>query len=414
MRLLHTSDWHLGHTLYDTSREAEHAAFLGWLLETLEAQKVDALLVAGDIFDTANPGAEAQAAWYDFIAQARRRRPKLDIVVIGGNHDSAGRLDAPQPLFAALKVRVVGGLPRARGQAALEQLLVPLHDARGRVAAWVAAVPYLRPSDLPPVPEDTADRLVEGVRAVYAEVLEGARARREPGQALVAMGHCYMVGTELSALSERRILGGNQHALPVELFQEDVAYAALGHLHKAQRVGGREGVRYSGSPIPLSLDEAHYAHQVLLVELEGERLGSVRPLHVPRTVDMLRVPARDAATLDDVVAELEALPELEPESPDWRRPYLEVCVALPRPEPALRRKVEAALEGRAARLVKLTPAYTGTGHALADGRPGLSLKERTPEDVFRARHARDYVEPPEPALLEAFHSLLTQVQEEAS
>jgi exonuclease SbcD len=200
----------------------------------------------------------------------------------------------------------------------------------------------------------------------------------------------------------------------VELFPEDVAYAALGHLHKAQRVGGREGVRYSGSPLPLSLSEASYAHQVLLVELEGEALASVRPLHVPRLVDIVRVPSRDAATLEDVLTALEALPGLEQETPDWRRPYLEVCVALPRPEPALRRRVEAVLEGKAARLVKLTPAYTGTGNALAEERPGVSLKERTPEDVFRARYARDYTEPPEPALLEAFHSLLTQVQEDAS
>ncbi|WP_257454966.1 exonuclease SbcCD subunit D C-terminal domain-containing protein [Archangium lipolyticum] len=414
MRLLHTSDWHLGHTLYDTSREAEHSAFLEWLLDTLETQKVDALLVAGDIFDTANPSAEAQASWYRFVAQARRRCPRLDIVVIGGNHDSAARLDAPDPLFAALDVRVVGGLPRSRGSMDLERLLVPVKDAQGKVGAWVAAVPYLRPADLPLVAEEVGDRLVEGVRSIYAEVLEGARSRRKAGQALVAMGHCYMVGTELSALSERKILGGNQHALPVDLFPEDVAYAALGHLHKAQRVGGREGVRYSGSPLPLSLSEASYAHQVLLVELDGESLSSVRPLHVPRRVEILRVPARDVATLDDVVQQLEALPELEAETPDWRRPYLEVCVALPRPEPALRRRVEAALEGKAARLVKLTPAYTGTGNALADGRPGLSLKERTPEDVFRARYARDYTEPPEPALFEAFHSLLTQVQEDAS
>jgi exonuclease SbcD len=131
-------------------------------------------------------------------------------------------------------------------------------------------------------------------------------------------------------------------------------------------------------------------------------------------VEIQRVPQRDAATLDDVVQMLEALPELEADTPDWRRPYLEVCVALPRPEPALRRRVEAALEGKAARLVKLTPAYTGSGHTLAEARPGVSLKERTPEDVFRARYARDYTEPMEPALLEAFHALLTQVQEDAS
>lgn len=414
MRLLHTSDWHLGHTLYDVSREAEHAAFLDWLLETLQAQAVDALLVAGDIFDTANPSAEAQAAWYQFVARARRKLPRLDIVVIGGNHDSAARLDAPDPLFSALGVRVVGGLPRVKGELDLERLLVPVHDAKGKVGAWVAAVPYLRPSDLPPVADAAADRLVEGVRAVYGQVLEAARLRRQKGQALVALGHCYMVGGELSELSERKILGGNQHALPVDLFPEDVAYAALGHLHKAQRVGGREGVRYSGSPLPLSLSEAHYRHQVLLVELKGESLEQVKPLSVPRKVEVLRVPSRDAVPLEDVVAQLEALPALEPDAPEWTRPYLEVCVQLPKPEPALRRKVEAALEGRSARLVKLTPWYTGTGGALADVRPGVSLRERTPEDVFRARYARDYTEPPDAVLLESFHSLLTQVQEDGT
>jgi exonuclease SbcD len=414
MRLLHTSDWHLGHTLYDVSREAEHAAFLEWLLDTLEAHAVDALLVAGDIFDTANPSADAQAAWYHFVARARRRLPRLDVVVIGGNHDSAARLDAPDPLFTALGVRVVGGLPRSGGELELERLLVPLHDAKGRVGAWVAAVPYLRPADLPPVPVEAGDRLVEGVRAVYGEVLSAARRRRQPGQALVAMGHCYMTGTELSALSERKILGGNQHALPVELFPEDVAYAALGHLHKAQRVGGREGVRYSGSPLPLSLSEAGYRHQVLLVDLKGDALDVVRPLTVPRTTDMVRVPAREAVPLEEVVALLQALPAHEEGAPEWRRPYLEVCVSLPRPEPALRQKVEKVLDGKAVRLVKLTPAYTGTGGALAEVQPSLSLKERTPEDVFLARHARDYQEPPSPALLEAFHTLLTEVQEDAS
>jgi len=413
MRLLHTSDWHLGHTLYDVSREAEHAAFLSWLLDTLEAQSVDALLISGDIFDTSNPSAEAQAAWYHFIARARRQLPKLDVVVIGGNHDSAARLDAPDPLFAALGVRVVGGLPRSQGALDFERLLVPLHDSRGRVKAWVAALPYLRPADLPFV-QTEGDRLVEGVREVYGVTLEAARRRRQPGQALVAMGHCYMVGTEVSLLSERKILGGNQHALPVDLFPEDVAYAALGHLHKAQRVGGRDGVRYSGSPIPLSLSEAHYRHQVLLVELAGEALGSVRPLSVPRTADMLRVPERDAVPLEEVLERLAALPELEPDMPEQARPYLEVCVSLPRPEPALRRKVEAALEGKAARLVKLTPSYTGTGLVLAESQPGLSLRDRTPEDVFKARYARDYQEPMAPALLESFHTLLAEVQEDAS
>jgi exonuclease SbcD len=173
-------------------------------------------------------------------------------------------------------------------------------------------------------------------------------------------------------------------------------------------------VRYSGSPLPLSLSEAHYRHQVLLVELEDEALSSVRPLSVPRTVDMIRVPEREVLPLDEVLAKLALLPEVDPEVPERARPYLEVCVSLTKPEPSLRRKVEAALEGKAVRLVKLTPSYTGTGQVLAEGQPGLSLRDRTPEDVFKARYARDYQEPLAPALLEAFHTLLTQVQEDAS
>src|SRR5690606_38813120 len=105
-------------------------------------------------------------------------------------------------------------------------------------------------------------------------------------------GHCYMTGTRLSELSERRILGGNQHALPVDLFPDDVAYVALGHLHLAQRVGA-DHVRYAGSPIPLSFGERHYPHQVLLVDLRGERVAGIEPLRVPRSVDLLRVPEGD-------------------------------------------------------------------------------------------------------------------------
>lgn len=413
LRLLHTSDWHLGHTLHDVPRDAEHARFLEWLLAMLEAERVDALLIAGDVFETANPSAEAQRAWYGFVAEARRRMPGLQVVVISGNHDSPARLDAPRTLFHALGVHVVGALPRERGHLLTERVLFPLRDAEGREAAWVAAVPFLRPGDLPPVPEEEeeGDPLVEGVRRVYAEALAAARARRRRGQALVAMGHCYMTGTRLSELSERKVLGGNLHALPVDIFPEDVAYAALGHLHLAQKVGGRDGVRYSGSPLPLALDEAGYRHQAWVVELEGEALAGVRSLAIPRFVDVLRVPEKGSAPLSEVLSLLRRLPARAAGS-EQARPFLEVCVCLPRPEPELRRKVEEALEGKAARLVKLTAQATGDARALADAATGEDLRSLGPEVVFRRRYQRDYPGEPAPALLEAFHELVEQVGQE--
>ncbi len=411
MRLLHTSDWHLGHTLHDVPRDFEHEAFLGWLLETIGEQRVDALLVAGDIFDTANPSARAQAQYYRFLTEARRRYPALQVVVIGGNHDSADRLDAPTPLLDQLGIHVVGGLPRkADRQLDLDRLLVPLRGADGEVQAWVAAVPFLRPADLPPIP-DTEDPLVEGVRAVYREVFEGARRRRTPGQAILGMGHLYMTGTALSELSERRILGGNQHALPHDLFPEDVAYVALGHLHRPQAVG-RSEVRYSGSPIPLSLAEIDYPHQVCLVELEGEELRSVEALRVPRSVEMLRIPRSGALGKAEALEALGKLPSAAGKDPE-RRPFLELRISLERPDPALRHEVERALEGKYARLVRLKVELGGDGRALADRVAKKMLDEIAPEVVFKNRWRQSYEGEPPPELLEAFRALVAEVQEEA-
>jgi exonuclease SbcD len=410
LRILHTSDWHLGHTLHDLPRRHEHASFLRWLLEQLAREQVDALVVAGDVFDTANPSAEAQETLYGFLAAARRAMPELDIVVIGGNHDSAGRLDAPDPLLRALGIRVVGGLPRSGKRVEVDRLVVPLRDRSGAVGAWLAAVPFLRAFDLPFV--DEGDPLVEGVRRVYDEILTAARAKREPGQALLATGHCYMTGTALSSLSERKVLGGNQHALPADIFPADVAYVALGHLHLAQTVGGREGVRYSGSPIPLSLAEAPYAHQVVVADLDGADLHEVRSLLVPRAVPIVKVPAGGPRPLDEVLPLLLALPPLDPALAPEARPYLEVEVAVPKPEPSLRRKIEEAIAGKAARLVRIGVRLEGSGLALPDVFTTTSLKDHEAEDVFRQRYRRSYPNDPPAELLSAFHELVELVAAE--
>ncbi len=413
MRLLHTSDWHLGHTLRDQPRTLEHARFLGWLLTRLidPVDPPDALLVAGDVYDSANPPASAQAMFYRFLSAARRLRPQLDIIVTGGNHDSAARLDAPQPLLDALDVHVVGGLPRHGGQLDPARLIRPLHGPTGAVAAWVVAVPFLRPADLPRVTGD-GDPLVEGVRAVYAQALDLARARRAPGQALVAMGHCFMGGGRLSERSERKVLGGNQHALPPDLFPSDVAYVALGHLHLAQAVGGDDRIRYSGSPLPLSLAEAHYRHQVLQVTLRGPDLDGVLPLYTPRPVPFWRLPADGPQPLEAVEAVLRALPDAPATQPPWRKPFVEVRVQLDGPTPDLRRRVEAALEGKGVRLVRLDAQRSGDGAALADGDATADLTQLTPEAVFRRRWAREHPGEPPAALLKAFHQLLDGVAAE--
>ena len=410
LRVLHTADWHLGHTLHDISRAHEHDCFLSWLLDTLESEKIDVLLIAGDIFDAANPSAAAQRQWYRFLSQARRRMPTLRIVAIAGNHDSAARLEAPRALLEELDIQVVGRLPRVSGDKLdVERLLIPLCDGTGRVVAWCAAVPFLRPADLPRV-VDAEDPLSDGVRAVYAEVFAAAATKREAKQALLAMGHCYMKTATLSELSERKILGGNEHALPANMFGEDVTYVALGHLHFGQEVAGKQSIRYAGAPIPLSMDEMTYEHHVCIATFEGGELIDVQNPKIPRVVGLLRVPEDGPEPRDVVLKELAVLPA---EKPDEIKPYLEVRMRMERPDSAIRRMVADAVEGKHARLVKLTVEYTGSGKSLSQQVPEKQLQDLGAEDVFLQLYRSHHEGEPSDELMACFREIVESVEQEA-
>jgi len=220
-------------------------------------------------------------------------------------------------------------------------------------------------------------------------------------------GHLYMAGADTQYLSERRVSIGGQESAPLRLFPDDIDYVALGHIHRAQRVG-RASIRYAGAPLALSLDEADYKHQIVAIELSGGRIHDLRTLAVPRAVDIVRVPRRGAAPLADVLAELARLPLLVPGDP--ARPFLEVVVALDRPEPKLRAAVEAALDGKRPRLIRLGVELTGDGDALGDRGVRQRLAELDPREVFVRLWGRDHAEPPGDAVLAGFDRLLAEVQ----
>ena len=410
MRLLHTSDWHLGQTLHNYERTYEHQCFLDWLLDTLVAEEVDALLIAGDIFDTANPSASAQKQLYRFLQQARARSPQLDIVVVAGNHDSPGRLEAPGPLLEAHGTSVIGHVMRgANGEIDIERHVVALHDKTGAVKAWCLAVPFLRPGDVPRLPAAAADTppcdpYLAGIALLYQQTFALAAARRQNGQAIVAMGHCHMVDGAASLDSERRIVIGGTEALPAGIFDPAIAYAALGHLHLAQRVGQKEHLRYCGSPLPLSFAEVGYQHQVLRIDLAGGAASEVTPLMVPRAVDLLRVPARPAP-LGEALAALAAL-DL-PERPLHEQPFVEVRVLLDAPEPGLRGRIEAALEGKPVRLAKIetTRKHDGAG-AQATAMSLDQLAQLQPDDIFRRLYLQKFGDDAPEDQMTAFSELM--------
>lgn len=413
MRLLHTSDWHLGQTLHDFDRAYEHQCFLDWLLDTLEAEQIDALLIAGDIFDHSNPSAESQRQLYRFLSSAKRRLPDLDVIIIAGNHDSAGRLEAPIPLLESFDIKVVGTIARNADNAIeLDRLVAPLKNRDGEIAAWCLAVPFLRPGDVPRAETD-GDPYLEGVKLLYRQVLDHALNLRETGQAIIALGHCHMNGGETSDESERRLVIGGSEALPVELFDPVIAYAALGHLHRAQKVGGQDRVRYCGSPLPMSFTEIHYPHQVIRIDLEGESIAQITPIPVPRSVDLLRIPAQPAP-IDEVLAMLKALHLADKPRP--AQPYLQVRVLLNGPEPALRAHVDSALNGKPVRLVKIEPNYSNRadGNKSDDPQSLDDLGRMQPDDIFSKLHRRKYGAEPSAELLRAFTELLLTADQESA
>jgi exonuclease SbcD len=281
--------------------------------------------------------------------------------------------------------------------------VTPLRNRTGEIAAWALAIPFLRPGDVPSV-EAEGDRYLKGVELLYRQALDQAVSRREPGQAIIALGHCHMSGGQTSEDSERRIIVGGTEALPVEIFDPAIAYAALGHLHRAQKVGGQERVRYSGSPLPMSFTEMNYPHQVIRIDLDGEAVQSITPIRVPRFVELLRIPEQPAP-VDEVLALLAALNL--PDTPFNARPYLEVQVQLTGPEPGLAVRIDAALDGKPVRRAKIKTFSTHTRGETGTGPQSLDdLGRLQPDDIFRKLHQGRYGEEPSAALLAAFVELL--------
>jgi len=412
LRILHTADWHLGQSFHGFDRDYEHQLFLNWLLGTVEERQPDALLIAGDVFDSVNPSAGAQRRFYDFLARAHAVAPRLQIIAIAGNHDAAARLEAPAGLFERLNISVVGTVDRGRdGEIDFTKFLVPLKGVDGQVEAIALAVPFLRPADVPIVAEST-DPYLDGMRDLYLRVTEAARGLREreySGAALVALGHCHIQGAIESRDSERRLVVGGAEALKAETFPIDLAYVALGHLHKPQEFDGR--ICYCGSPIPLSFSEKDYEHRVIELAIDRSTIVSTTSLPIPKSASLVRLPESQSAKIDELL-QLLADTEFDSTLPAEAHPFLEIRLLDDGPDPTRRRRIEAALEGKAVRLASIkfeqtAPAESGE----AAGKSGVhtveDLTTLDPEVILRGAHLEKFGTEPDALVLAAFREVLS-------
>lgn len=387
IRILHTADWHLGQTFFGYDRTQEHEHFLDWLAGVLTKNKIDVLIVAGDVFDVSNPSAASQQMFYRFIHRVTTENPRLQLVVVAGNHDSAARLESPLPLLQEMRTEIKGIVRKQNGKIDYEHLLVELKNAAGEVEALCLAVPFLRQGDYPVV-ETEGNPYAEGVKELYARLLKYALKKRTDGQALVAVGHLLATGSEIAEKdhSERIIIGGLESVSP-ESFPEQIVYTALGHIHKAQRVSGRENIRYAGSPLPMSFAEKHYHHGVVKVTLDEGWAVEIEKLEYTPLVRLLSIPATEAAAPDEVLDELRGLelPEDEP------MPYLEVKVKLSEPEPMLRQQVEEILEGKPVRLARIVSFYRQAAEGSVEEEVlTAGLQEMNPLQIVKATFENSY------------------------
>jgi len=414
MRLLHTADWHLGSTLGQANlpRAAEHAAFLDWLAETLHAQRVDVLLVAGDIFDQTQPRADAQEMYFRFLAKATAIAGLRRIIVVGGNHDSASRLDAPDGVLKALGITVVGGYSRAADDS---RYLVPITADDGSVPLVVVALPYVHAWRLAVDDQSDPDALERAFRGLYSDLADAATARW-PEAALVATGHL-TCARERSLVTGHTIDGdrvgtldspqeihmvGTLGALPPTVFDERYRYVALGHIHRGYPVdNGR--VWYSGTPVAVNFAEGASSRKVLLVDLDGDSSPVVQPLAVPAARRVVELRGDEAA----IRAAVLSLP-MDGELPPLVSMVVEGSTPVLGQRDALRDLLESRFPEAASRPVIVSwRDVRPTESDLATDVVRTPLERPSPETVFRQAWIARHGAAPDEEIMAGFSSLLS-------
>jgi len=283
LRLLHTSDWHIGRTLYGRKRYEEFEAYLTWLAETIRQNEIDVLLVAGDVFDTSAPSNRAQELYYHFLCRVAASSCR-HVVIIAGNHDSPTFLNAPKALLKALDIHVIGSSTEAP-----EDEVLVLCNEKDAPELIVCAVPYLRDRDIREAEAgesiDVKERkLVAGIRTHYATIAALAdQTREELGVdiPIVAMGHLFTAGGQIvDDDGVRELYVGSLAHVAAGIFPACFNYLALGHLHVPQKVNNLDTIRYSGSPLPMGFGEAKQQKSVCRVEFHGTS-ASVQLINIP-------------------------------------------------------------------------------------------------------------------------------------
>ncbi|MFT4900511.1 MAG: exonuclease SbcD [Flavobacteriales bacterium] len=284
MKILHTADWHLGHRLHEQSQVEEQTLFLQWIEQYIIDNAIDVLLISGDIFDTGSPSNQSLEMYYSFLVQLKATNCS-SVVITGGNHDSAGTLNAPKHLLDALSIKVVG-----KATEHIEDEVFEI-EANGEKVI-IGAVPYLRDGDIRRAVagesfEELTDKYKTALINHYEASAEQCKLINTSNAPVIAMGHLFATGGSVSD-SEQNIYVGTLGHIGAKDFPTYFNYIALGHLHRPQVIGGNEIIRYSGSPHILSFSEINYDKKVIIIRLEDNEIKNIEDAVIPRFREFYR------------------------------------------------------------------------------------------------------------------------------
>lgn len=372
MKILHTSDWHLGQYFMMKTREKEHFAFLNWLIETVNQQQIDVVVVAGDIFDSASPPSYARKLYSDFIVQLQNSHC-AQLLLVSGNHDSVAVLNENKALLDALNVSVLAGLSDDLAEHLIEV------ENKNNEKALICALPFLRATDVMTSehglsPDQKQMNLQRGIQQTYQDIYTLAKQKQTNEHlAILATGHLTAVGCSVSE-SVRDIYIGTLEAFPCSLFP-DFDYIALGHLHRTQKVQGSDYIRYSGSPIPLSFDESKHQKQVLLIEAKQDQIN-VDEIAIP-CFQLLKVIQGD---IDSVCTQLSELKEKAAKQTVW----VEIKLKQAHYQGDLQNKLNALIEGSHIEILKVSSPQINESSQWQQGQES-TLENVTPLQLFEHR-----------------------------
>lgn len=377
MKILHTSDWHLGRTLYGKRRHDEFIAFLDWLYEFINQEKIDILLIAGDVFDTTTPSNRAQELYYKFLCRVAADSCCKHVVIIAGNHDSPTFLNAPKELLKTLKVHVTG----STGESLADEVIVLKGESSNDTPVIICTVPYLRDRDIRTSEagetiDDKYRKLIAGIENHYRKIADIAKEKRKACMSddvpIIGMGHLFAAGGKTcDGDGVRELYVGSLAYINVHNFATDFDYMALGHLHVPQSVGGLDHVRYSGSPIPMGFGESKQQKSVVVVEFEGKRPSQISLHNIPCFQRLERI----TGDLSQILEQIDAL------KGDNESIWLEIEYTGTGFQADLREQIENRVEGSKleVRRIKNNQVYQ---RILKSGESQATLEDLTVFQVF--------------------------------